>query len=80
MKWGAPIIVSIGYWDACLDVELHFMSIIHGSSYAHIGGNLSPIHAVNLGGSVLSSQDFDYLQVFGPNGILESSLASVILD
>ena len=80
MEWGAPVIVSIGYWDACLDVELHFVSIIHGRSYAHVSANLSPVHAVNLGGSILSSQHFDYLEVVGPYGILESGLASVILD
>ena len=56
------------------------MSIIHGSSYAHVGANQSPVHAVNLGGSVLSSQQFDHLEVVRPYSILESSLASVILD
>ena len=80
MKWGAPVIVSIGNWDACLDVELHFVSIIHGSSNAHVSANLSPVHDVNLGVSVLSSQHFDHLEVYGPYGILESGLASVILD
>ena len=54
MKWGATVIVSICDRDSCLDVELHFVSIIHGSSYAHVSANLSPVHAVNLGKSVLS--------------------------
>ena len=80
MKWGATVIVSICNRDSCLDVELHFVSIVHGSSYAHVSANLSPVHAVNLGRSVLPPQQFDYLEVVGPYGILKSGLASVILD